>query len=210
MEKLISGIRQFQKTMNQDQRDQFAQLAQGQKPEVLFITCADSRLVPHQMTSTNPGDLFVVRNVGNMIPPADTDGLSKNDTSEPAAIEFAIESLGIKNIVVCGHSECGAMKGLLNDNNRHSQRHLCKWLENGVPSKDSFKDHRNPLAKDLSDVNALSQSNVLQQIENLKTYPLVEDHIKEGKLQLHAWWFEISTAHVYFYNDKKEIFEIVD
>ena len=109
MEKIISGLAQFKSSSFEERKALFAELANGQSPEVLFITCADSRIDPNLITQTEPGDLFVIRNAGNIVPPhtRDADGVT-------ASIEYAVAVLGIKQVVVCGHSDCGAMKGALN------------------------------------------------------------------------------------------------
>src|SRR3984885_10816693 len=114
MKKLVNGIVEFRKNLLPEYRQKFAKLAVEQKPDALFICCSDSRVAPNVFASTNPGDLFVIRNVGNIIPPcAGSDGHSVADESEAAAIEFAIKNLNVSDIIVCGHSECGAMQALI-------------------------------------------------------------------------------------------------
>ena len=115
MQKLVSGIVEFRRSTQESYREAFGKLAVGQFPDALFIACSDSRVVPNTFASTDPGDLFVVRNVGNLIPPCDVQGHSSADESEAAAIEFAIQNLSVKNIIVCGHSECGAMGALIRE-----------------------------------------------------------------------------------------------
>src|SRR5579884_3990408 len=110
MRKLIKGIVDFRERHLPEYAERFRELAQGQAPDVLFITCSDSRIVPELLASTDPGDLFVVRNVGNMVPPATPSGVSTGDLSEASALEFSILMLKVRYVVVCGHSECGAMK----------------------------------------------------------------------------------------------------
>src|SRR3954463_6334170 len=113
MKKLIEGIVEFRRKVRPEYRETFARLALGQAPDTLFIACSDSRVVPNTFASADPGDLFVIRNVGNLIAPAGEDGLSQSDESEAAAIEFALETLNASDIIVCGHSECGAMQAVL-------------------------------------------------------------------------------------------------
>src|SRR3989344_7005564 len=115
MKKLILGIVEFRNNVQESYREAFGKLATGQAPDTLFIACSDSRVVPNTFASTNPGDLFVLRNVGNLVPPCDKHGLSTSDESEAAAIEYSIETLGVTNIIVCGHSECAAMRALVGD-----------------------------------------------------------------------------------------------
>src|SRR5947207_10580140 len=114
MKKLVQGIVEFRRNVRPDYRDRFARWALGEAPYTLFIACSDSRVVPNLFASADPGDLFVIRNVGNLIPPAGSDGVSPSDASEAAAIEFALVNLAVTDIVVCGHSECDAMHALLN------------------------------------------------------------------------------------------------
>lgn len=186
-------------------RETFAQLALGQKPDVLFIACSDSRVVPNTFASTDPGDLFVIRNVGNFVPPCDATGHSVSDESEAAAIEFAVSNLGVKDIVVCGHSECGAMQALVSGREKVPYVNLKGWLRHGesvlknLTGKEGLTPH-----------NELSQRSVMQQLENLKTYPAVKKKLEEGVLRLHGWWFEISRADVYTYEDEFKKFTLID
>src|SRR3982750_1591942 len=113
MRKLIRGIVEFRKNVQSDYIERFSHLALGQAPDTLFIACSDSRVVPNLFASADPGDLFVIRNVGNLIAPADSNGLSQDGNSEAAAIEFALANLAITDIIICGHSECGAMHAML-------------------------------------------------------------------------------------------------
>lgn len=205
MKKLIQGILQFRKQVTSEQLEQYKKLALEQKPDALFIACSDSRVVPNLFASTDPGDLFVVRNVGNLIPPAKDNGVSSGDVSELAAIEFALEVLQVKDIIVCGHSECGAIHAALNKN-AHAPVHLSQWIQNSLPPEDSFLDFQNKNKGKFSAVNFYSQLNVLEQIEHLKSYPLVQEKIKNSQLELHAWWFDISTAIVYDFNEKESEF----
>ncbi len=208
MRKLIKGIIKFQNEVSDCQLKNFAELAAEQKPDALFIACSDSRIVPNLLALADPGDLFIVRNVGNIIPPADHNGDSVDDVSELAAIEFAVQNLKIKDIIICGHSECGAMKLLLeNENIDHKKNHLFKWVKHAVSCKNILKQEREQKYSNLSDVNALSQINVLHQIDHLKTYSFVNESIKRGQLVLHAWWFDIASVSMYSYNKATDRFE---
>ncbi len=202
MKKLIRGIVDFRNNVQEDYRKAFGKLATGQRPDALFIACSDSRVVPNTFASTDPGDLFVLRNIGNLIPCC-----SKASYSEYAGIEFSIEYLNISDIIVCGHSECGAMKGLLD---KISGDHgLAGWLENGKKSLRRFQKGES-LDNSLSEVNQLSQLNVLQQLENLKTYPEIGKRVETEELHLHAWWFDIAKAEVYCYEKELKRFVIID
>src|SRR5580765_6832895 len=144
MEKLIRGIVEFRRNVRPEYRETFARLALGQSPDTLFIACSDSRVVPNTFASADPGDLFVIRNVGNLIAPAGHDGLSQSDESEAAAIEFAIEKLAVTDIIVCGHSECGAMQAVLNGRSAVESAHLRSWLRHGEDGLKRLSDGRAP------------------------------------------------------------------
>ncbi len=179
----------------------FARLALGQKPDALFITCSDSRVAVNVFASTDPGDLFVIRNVGNMIPPCGDDGISTGDESEAAAVEFALENLNISHIVVCGHAECGAMHAIAHGREKVAPPHLRSWLRLG---EEALRGELNV------DANELSKRNVLLQIEHLKTYPEIRQRHRAGRLQLHGLWFDLPRADVYYYDPSAKKFVILD
>lgn len=209
MKKLIRGIVDFRQRILPGYREKFAQLALGQKPDVLFIACSDSRVVPNLFASTDPGDLFVIRNVGNLIPPCGDAGSSVGDESEVAAVEFAILALGVNDIVVCGHSECGAMQAILSGRVPQRAPHLGTWLRYGEPAHERLKRLDKGKWR-LAEHNELSQINVLQQIEHLKSYPLVRERLEQGKIRLHGWWFDIKNADVYAYEQDQGGFVLID
>lgn len=210
MKKLVKGLVEFRRNIRPNYLETFAKLALGQSPDTLFIACSDSRVVPNLFASTDPGDLFVVRNVGNIVPPCHCHGtgLSGGDKSEAAAIEFAVHELKVSNIIVCGHSECGAMRALL-DKPNEQMPNLTEWLLDGKMILDLL-NHDDSFSPELAKHNRLSQLNVLQQLEHLKTYPLVQQRLQEGKLKLHGWWFELSQAEVYAYEDEIRKFVLID
>ncbi len=209
MKKLIEGIVEFREKVQKDYREAFGRLATGQSPDTLFIACSDSRVVPNTFASTNPGDLFVIRNVGNLVPPADESGKSSGDVSEAAAIEFSILTLNISDIVVCGHSECGAMRTLLSDRNKVSTPNLKSWLRHGDSALTKLKSGLT-LDSSLSEHNQLSQLNVLLQIEHIKSYPAVKNRLADGKLAIHGLWFDISHADVYAFESEQNKFVLID
>ena len=209
MKKLVQGLLDFQRHGLPAYRATFARLAQGQAPDCLFIACADSRVVPNLFASTNPGDLFVMRNVGNMVPPSDSAGLSLSDRSEAAALEFSLLTLPVKDIVVCGHSSCGAMKAILSGYNDQKTPNLSSWLDVGRPAMAAF-ERGGKVGEGLAPHDRLSQYSVLQQLENLKTYPLVRDRLAAGTLRLHGWWFDIGQARVHAYRPDLERFTPID
>lgn len=209
MKKLIQGIVEFRTKVQESYREAFGKLAVGQSPDALFIACSDSRVVPNTFASTNPGDLFVLRNVGNMIAPCGAHGISAGDESEAAAIEYSVETLGVSHIVVCGHSECGAMRALIADHTQLTAPNLRSWLRHGIEALARLNDG-STLDASLSPANQLSQLNVLLQIEHIKSYPVVKKALETGKLQIHAWWFDIAKADVYTFEDDQKEFTLID
>jgi carbonic anhydrase len=209
MKKLVQGIINFQKNMRPGYQEIFAKLALGQSPDTLFIACSDSRMAVNAFASTEPGDMFVVRNVGNMVPMCGFNGLSSADESEGAAIEFAMTQLNVADIIVCGHSECGAMHALLKGREKVQTPNLKEWLRHGEDALLALEADKEFAAKHLEH-NRLSQLNVLQQIENLKSYPIVQERITSGKLRVHGWWFEIAAAKVHYYDPHIDEFIEID
>jgi carbonic anhydrase len=212
VKKLIEGIVDFRKNTRVEYRNQFGRLAIGQCPDTLFVACSDSRVVPNTFASTNPGDLFVVRNVGNLVPPHDCcshAGAQGTVGAEGAAIEFAVSQLGVSNIIVCGHSECGAMEALLNGRQRLASPHLREWLRHGDQALDQLKEGM-VLDGKLTRKNQLSQINVLVQLERIRAYSVVAEKIKKGSLSLHAWWFDLAQADVHAFSDENRKFQLID
>ncbi len=199
MRKLLKGVHQFQTTYFSTHREMFEQLSLGQHPRILFITCSDSRIDPNLITQTEPGELFIIRNVGNIIPPygAATTG------GEGAAIEYAIEILGVKHIIVCGHSHCGAMKGLLQLGNLTETIPLVHdWLKYAESTRRVIKEYyKDGEGEEL--LNATIEENVLTQLENLRTYPAVHAKLYKGLIQLHAWVYKIETGGVFVYSAER-------
>jgi carbonic anhydrase len=210
VKKLIRGIVQFRKNVRDGYQEAFGRLALGQSPDTLFIACSDSRVVPNTFASTDPGDLFVHRNVGNLIPPCGGNhGLSVNDLSEAAAVEFSVLLLAVSSIVVCGHSECGAMKAILAGRESLDLPNLRDWLQHGEPALKNLQSGKS-LSPELTPANQLSQLNVLSQMEHVKSYPAVQKRIQEGKLQVHGWWFDIAKADVYAFEEEMNQFVLID
>nr|WP_228035793.1 carbonic anhydrase [Oculatella sp. LEGE 06141] len=195
---IISGLNEFHNTHFSTYRELFEQLSHGQSPEVLFITCSDSRIDPFLITQAQPGDLFVVRNVGNIIPT-----YGSTPTAEGAAIEYAVHALGIRDVIVCGHSHCGAMKGLLQIGSLAEEMPMVYgWLKQHAEATrrlmaDNY-DEREHHPEELLRI-AIKQ-NVLTQVENLKTYPVIRSKLHGGTLNLHAWIYEIESGVIFAYN----------
>jgi carbonic anhydrase len=210
VKKLIRGIVDFHARVLPEYKERFAELAAaGQKPGELFVACSDSRVVVDLFSETEPGDMFELRNVGNMIPRESEDAV-RAAGSAGAVVEYAIEVLGVRDVVVCGHSECGAMKAILGLAAEPEEApSLRGWLQHGEVALERYRAGEVP-DDSLAPHNQLSQVNVLVQLENVRTYPGVVRAIDEGKLRLHGWWFDVSTAHVLAYDPGQEKFRRIE
>lgn len=194
MQKLIAGIHQFQTEQFRNLHGLFEQLAHGQKPETLFITCSDSRIDPNLLTQSRPGELFILRNAGNIVPPH---GVLRG--GEEATIEFAVAGLGVKDIIICGHSHCGAMHGLLNPESVRSLPSVAHWLTHAETTQRIVRENYQHLEGDRL-LTATIEENVLVQLENLRTHPAVAARMLRGELHLHGWVYKIETGEVFAFN----------
>ncbi|MGW1799124.1 bifunctional SulP family inorganic anion transporter/carbonic anhydrase [Streptomyces sp. NPDC001984] len=197
---LARGISAFQRNTAPLVRSELARLArEGQEPSQLFLTCADSRLVTSMITSSGPGDLFVVRNVGNLVP---LPGEESGDDSVAAAIEYAVDVLKVRSITVCGHSGCGAMQALLSSEPGGGRTPLARWLRHGLPSLRRMADGDRPWARlagraAADTVEQLCLTNVVQQLEHLRSHDSVARALEEGALELHGMYFHVGEAQAY-------------
>jgi carbonic anhydrase len=197
MQKLVRGIHHFQENLFNSQRERFELLADGQHPEALFITCSDSRINPNLITHTEPGDLFIIRNAGNLVPP-----FGAANGGEAATIEFAIVGLGVQDIIICGHSHCGAMKGLLHPETLSALPTMASWLSHAEGTRWIARQrYANRTDSDL--LNIAIQENVLVQLENLRTHPAVAVAVANGKLKLHGWVYKFETGQVFSYSPQE-------
>src|SRR5215813_11505606 len=210
MEKLLRGVSVFIRRRRPGLRATFKRLAQGQNPIALLLACSDSRVVPSLLLSADPGDIFEVRTVGNIIAPADAAGeTAMGDESEAAAIEYALIALNVKHIVVMGHSSCGAMAKVLSGHPLEGAPNLERWLVHARKASDrltaaAFIDRA------LSPGDQLSQANVLQQLEHVRSYALVAGQVAQGDLELHRAWFDIERADLHIWSAKKSRFIRMD
>ncbi|MFF5975308.1 SulP family inorganic anion transporter [Streptomyces sp. NPDC012769] len=206
--RLASGIGAFQRDTAPLVRDELARLArEGQQPSQLFLTCADSRLVTSMITSSGPGDLFTVRNVGNLVP---LPGEESGDDSVAAAIEYAVEVLRVESITVCGHSGCSAMQALLNSGPDDPPSPLRRWLRHGRPSLERMASRRHAWARisgrlPADAVEQLCLTNVVQQLEHLRAYESVARRLADGTLTLHGMYFHVGEAQAYLLADTDEV-----
>ncbi|KTD08220.1 carbonic anhydrase [Legionella jamestowniensis] len=199
--KLMSGIRKFCHEKFKEMQSLFQILSNGQYPDALFITCSDSRVDPNLFTHSNPGDLFAVRNVGNIIPPKETSTVS----SEEVAIEYALNVLKIKNIILCGHSDCGAMKGLLVPDLKQQLPSVASWLSHSSTVITTLKER-----KDVLTLDDIVKQNVLVQIEHLKTYPAIAEKLKSKELTIHGWFYKFESGEIFIYQETHQDFIILE
>jgi carbonic anhydrase len=205
MERLIEGVHRFQNDQFGNYRSLFRKLSQeGQNPHTLFITCSDSRVLAELITQSKPGDLFVVKNVGNIIPPSTVTG-STNSTA--AAIEFAVETLRVSDIVVCGHSQCGAMTALLGGLPAGAAMpHLREWLKLATPVREIMQSQYFQIREEKIRVDTAAEENVLFGLENLHSYHCVQERLMDGTLRLHGWFFKIATAELFAFDPETNQF----
>ncbi len=194
MQKLIQGIHQFQEENFRPLQGLFEQLSKGQTPETLFITCSDSRIDPNLLTRSKPGDLFILRNAGNIVPPH-----GAANGGEAATIEFAVAALGVKDVIVCGHSHCGAMQGLLKPEMVAALPAVAAWLGHAETTRRIVRENYAHLDGPPL-LTATVEENVLVQLENLRTLPAVAARLVRGDLRLHGWVYKIETGEVFAYD----------
>lgn len=213
MQRLIDGVHRFHSDQFGRYQSLFQRLSRdGQKPHTLFITCSDSRVLAELITQSRPGDLFVVKNIGNIVPPADDPDaeVARGAPSTSAAIEFAVEVLGVSDIVICGHSQCGAMEALVDgppDGKR--LRHLERWLRLADPVREVLRTQYAHLSDRAARVGAAAEENVLFGLENLRSHECVSRRLADGTLRLHAWYFQIATALLFAYDPSTRQFSTV-
>ena len=200
MDHVISGVAKFQKEVYPGKKATFQKLANGQNPEVLFITCSDSRIDPNLVTQTGPGELFICRNAGNIVPPH-----SNQTGGMTASIEFAVAALGVTHIVVCGHTDCGAMKGALNPEGLEGLPHVKEWLGHCRCATEVVKERHGKVAYE--HLEEVTQENVVQQLQHLRTHPSVAAKLATGQVKLHGWVYHIGSGEVLCYDSASGEFE---
>lgn len=200
MQRLIEGHTKFHRDVFPGRRHQFHLLAESQAPEWLFITCSDSRIVPDLILGTGPGDLFISRNAGNVIP------VTSNDVDgTTATIEYAVEVLHVPYAIVCGHSDCGAMKAALSKVGLEKLPKASRWLHH----VEAAFDHRQPLNPadgEQAELASLIRGNVVAQLLNLKAQPAVARAMAAGKLQVFGWYYDILTGRIEQYDEQERTF----
>jgi len=205
MKEVLQGVKRFSEEVFPQYKSLFESLAHGQSPDALIISCADSRVDPNLFTQSRPGDLFHQRNAGNIVPPY-RDPQGDSEAGVAATVEYAVNVLQVGHIVVCGHSDCGAMKGLLNPASAEKLPAVRQWLRYAQGARRAL-DRLGDGADDAQRLNALIEENVVLQLENLQTHPAVEANLKESKLQLHGWVYEFVEGSVKAYDKNSGWFE---
>jgi carbonic anhydrase len=195
MDKLIEGHKRFLAEVFPARKSHFHLLSEGQAPEWLFITCADSRVLPDLILGTEPGDLFISRSIGNVVPitSQDVDGVT-------ATIEYAVDALRVKHVIVCGHSDCGAMKAALDRKSLENLPKARRWLDH-VEVAFAYKQPLNPSDGDSAELAALIRGNVVAQLMNLHAQPPVKRAIAERRLSVHGWYYDILTGRIEQYDE---------
>ncbi len=202
---IIEGIVKFKKEDFERDKEFFQGLKKGQKPHTFYVGCSDSRVVPNLITKTIPGELFVVRNIANVIPPFDRNDSTYKCTA--SILEYAVKYLEVKNIVVCGHSNCGGLKALFYPEEKLKSLPIVnKWLDLIKDLKQKVKDIEDAALREWE----IEQLNVVRQLENLLTYPFVLEKFEKGEINLYGWYYIIESGEVYNYNLETKEFELIN
>jgi carbonic anhydrase len=201
LERLIEGHKRFLEKVFPERLDQFHLLSDRQAPRWLIITCSDSRVLPDLFLQTGPGDLFITRNAGNVVPITshDVDGCT-------ATIEYAIEVLRVRHAILCGHSDCGAMKAALDHTALENLPKAKRWLQH-VEAAFSHRQPLNPADGASAELASLIRGNVVAQLMNLHAQPAVAKAVAEERLTVHGWYYDIMTGHIEEYNEREQRFE---
>ncbi|MCA8995983.1 MAG: carbonic anhydrase [Planctomycetaceae bacterium] len=205
MQKLVEGIHEFQDSIFSTQQELFERLAQGQQPLALFITCSDSRICPNMMTQTKPGELFILRTAGNIVPP-----FGAVHGGEAATIEYAVSVLQVRDIVLCGHSLCGAMGALLNPESLEKLPSVRSYLQHAESTRRIVEENYQELTDPDKRLTLTIEENVLVQLENLRTHPSVAAAISRKQLNLHGWVYKFETGGVFAYSSHSGQFQPIE
>jgi carbonic anhydrase len=199
--KFIAGFQRFQEKYFSEDRDLFARLSQGQRPKTMIVACADSRVDPALLTGAIPGEMFVVRNVANLVPPYEPSG---SFASVPAALEFAVLSLGVEHIIVLGHARCGGIHALMSGDGAHGE-FIGKWVGIAMRARERVLAELPAKSSPLQE-RACEQASILVSLENLMTYPWIERRVAAGAVHLHGWYFDIAEGELSCYNPAQNAF----
>lgn len=204
MQRLMQGIHAFQQNDFSHDQQLFETLVDGQQPLALFITCSDSRIDPNRLTQTRPGELFILRTAGNLVPP-----YGAVQGGEAATIEYAVSALKVRDVIICGHSHCGAMAGLLHPESVAKLPAVKKYLEFAEATKRIVEENYQHLTEPDKRLMLTVEENVLVQLENLRTHPSVAAATARGDLKLHGWVYKFETGEVFAYDPENEQFRSI-
>lgn len=185
MQKLVAGYRKFRAEIYPNRQDEFAKLERGQKPRALFITCSDSRIVPDLLFQTSPGELFICRNAGNIVP-----AHGDHNGGVSATLEYAVQALEVRHVIVCGHTDCGVMRGLLHPEKVAPMRNVASWLSYAERARAVVEHVCGQLGEE-EKVVELARQNVLAQLDNIRTHPSVAARMAARTLEIHGWLLEL-------------------
>ncbi|MBP5943679.1 MULTISPECIES: carbonic anhydrase [Pseudomonas] len=194
LRQIVDGFLHFHHEVFPQQEELFKKLATAQAPKAMFITCADSRIVPELITHSSPGDLFVTRNVGNVVPP-----YGQMNGGVSTAIEYAVLALGVQHIIICGHSDCGAMRAVLNPDSLEKMPTVKAWLRHAEVAKTMVHENCN-CADEKESMPILTEENVIAQLQHLRTHPSVASRMANGQLFIHGWVYNIETSEIKAYD----------
>ncbi|MEO1136160.1 MAG: carbonic anhydrase [Pseudomonadota bacterium] len=200
MPRFAAGVVRFQSEVYPHKKQFYEKICQTHAPEALFITCSDARIEVAALTQSSPGDLFICRNAGNIVPPH-----MEHPGAMTASIEYAVAALRVPHIVICGHTECGAMNGAMNPANLEGLPHVRDWLDYAEPAVKAVKA-LGPEVSHEERMALLLQKNVMLQLDHVKTHPAVAARLKEGGLELHGWVYDIKTGEVHAYDERANAF----
>jgi carbonic anhydrase len=201
MKKIVDGIHRFQNDVFTSKQNLFKELTKGQNPLALFITCSDSRIDPNLITQTEPGELFLIRNAGNIIPP-----YGQVEGGEAATIEYAVKVLGVTDIIICGHSNCGAMGGLLNPDGLNELPAVRSLLTHAETVLQIIGENCSHITDPAERLKKTVEANVLVQMKNLKTHPSVKEALSNGDLEIHGWVYEFETGEIFNFQKEEGLF----
>ncbi|NQY27768.1 MAG: carbonic anhydrase [Piscirickettsiaceae bacterium] len=205
-DKLLEGFQRFKQQYFGDDSRLYASMEKGQPAKTLMVACCDSRVDPAILTDCDPGDLFTVRNVANLIPPCEQD---HNHHGTSAALEFAVNGLEVENIIIMGHANCGGIKALWEESNDAQTQFIQPWVSIAQPAKDWVKNKLSTSSVDVQ-IKACEQRAILESLANLMTFDFISDRVKQGILSIHGWYFDISTGELLSFNPKTGAFEVIE
>lgn len=201
---LIEGVKRFRINYFTENKQLYSDLSTTQNPHTLFISCSDSRIFPQEITNSRPGDMFIIRNIANMIPSYQD---ANTHLSVPSGIEYAVMKLGVENIIVCGHSNCGGINALINDS-AYNLPLVNKWLKSGDDIKiEAIRLHALDSNQNIYELS--EKLNIVKQLEHLLTYPFIIEKIKNHQLNLIGWYYKIESGEIFYYNPVSNEFELI-